>query len=444
MQTTTLAAPEQLTNFHAMRQAFYQHLFTRRRDAQFELLDALLLSPQARSLPELSLSPLFRRTWASVYAALEDGHQDAAWWRTWRVAQLPPQGHVVLAVDATAWLRRHAPSVPERQFVHTPSVAGPPVAIGQPYALISWVPTAHSSWALPLATTLIPTASNAQRIAVEQIHQLEQARDPHDTSIWLYVADGGYSGLDFFTAVPIERSAVIVRLRRDRVLVGPPPPYRGRGRRPKHGARFACAEPQSWGVPAQEQQLLDAHWGQVTLRAWTGLHDRRQADCPFSVLQVQVHQEQATPPPPLWLAWRGPAAVQPEDVWRAYAHRWSIEPSIRFRKEALGWTRPAVVSKEAQANWTEVVAAACWLLYGAREVVRDQPLPWQRGQTVLTPGRVRAGLGALLCVVGTPAQPPRRSGKGRGWPVGRVRQRRERYVLVPKTPPEKRRKRKKR
>jgi hypothetical protein len=444
MQTTPPAAPPQLTNFNATRQALYQHLFTRRRDAQFELLDALLLSPQARSLPELSLSPLFRRTWASVYAALEDGQQDAAWWRAWRVAQLPQQGRVVHAVDATAWLRRHAPTVPERQFVHAPSVAGPPVAIGQPYALVSWVPTPHSSWALPLATTLIPVTSNAQLTAVEQIQHLEQARAPADESIWLYVADGGYSGLDFLTAVPTERSAVIVRLRRDRVLVGPPPPYRGRGRRPKHGARFACAEPDTWGAPSAEQHLEDAHWGRVTVRAWTALHDRRRAACPFSVLQVQVHQEQAQPPPPLWLAWRGPAVVQPEEVWRAYAHRWSIEPSIRFRKEQLGWTRPAVVSKAAQANWTELVAAGCWLLYQAREVVRDRPLPWQRGQTALTPGRVRAGLGALLCLVGTPAQAPQPRGKGQGWPVGRVRKRRERHALVPKTPPEKRRKRKKR
>lgn len=444
MLTTPPAAPPQLTNFIATRQALYQHLFTRRQDAQFELLDALLLSPQARSLPELSLCPVFRRTWASVYAALEDGQHDATWWRHWRLAQLPQQGRVALAVDATAWLRRHAPTVPERQFVHAPSVAGPPVAIGQPYALISWVPQPHSSWALPLATTLIPATSNAQLAAVEQIRQLEQARAPTDQSIWLYVADGGYSGLDFFTAVPTARSAVIVRLRRDRVLVGPPPPYRGRGRRPKHGARFACAEPDTWGAADQEQQLVDEQWGQVTLRAWHALHDRRRADCPFSVLQVQVHQEQGSPPPPLWLAWRGPPAVQPAEVWRAYAHRWSIEPSIRFRKEQLGWTRPAVVSKEAQANWTELVAAGFWVLYAARELVSDRPLPWQRGQQNLTPGRVRAGLGALLCMVGTPAQPPRPRGKGGGWPVGRVRKRRERHALVRKPLPHKRRKRKKR
>jgi len=42
------------------RQAIYDHGLTRARDAQFELVDALLLSPPIRSFPELSLSPVFR------------------------------------------------------------------------------------------------------------------------------------------------------------------------------------------------------------------------------------------------------------------------------------------------------------------------------------------------------------------------------------------------
>ena len=58
------------------RQAVYDHGLTRARDAQFELLDALLLSLPIRSFPELSLSPLFRRRWPSAYATIEQGEQD--------------------------------------------------------------------------------------------------------------------------------------------------------------------------------------------------------------------------------------------------------------------------------------------------------------------------------------------------------------------------------
>jgi hypothetical protein len=40
------------------------------RDSQFELVDALLLNSEGRSGVELSLNPVFRRGWRSVYAAL--------------------------------------------------------------------------------------------------------------------------------------------------------------------------------------------------------------------------------------------------------------------------------------------------------------------------------------------------------------------------------------
>src|SRR5436309_1200964 len=51
-----------------LRQQMY-HCFERSRDGLFNLSDALLSEPQARSLPELSLSVFFQRRWPSVYAA---------------------------------------------------------------------------------------------------------------------------------------------------------------------------------------------------------------------------------------------------------------------------------------------------------------------------------------------------------------------------------------
>mgnify|MGYP007051342034 CR=1 len=70
---------EQFNSLIEFRQAVYDQGLTRARDAQFELSDALLLSPPLRSFPELSLSPVFRRQWPSVYAAIEEGEQDQAW-----------------------------------------------------------------------------------------------------------------------------------------------------------------------------------------------------------------------------------------------------------------------------------------------------------------------------------------------------------------------------
>src|ERR671932_466725 len=69
--------------------------FTRRADALFELGDALLCAPAVPSLPHLSLQPVCRRGWGSVYAALARGQIDAERLRDLLASQLPdggPQG----------------------------------------------------------------------------------------------------------------------------------------------------------------------------------------------------------------------------------------------------------------------------------------------------------------------------------------------------------------
>ena len=42
------------------------------RDATFELMDAVLVTRNVYSFAELSLSPVFRRKWPSLYEALDD------------------------------------------------------------------------------------------------------------------------------------------------------------------------------------------------------------------------------------------------------------------------------------------------------------------------------------------------------------------------------------
>lgn len=53
------------------RQAAYQCL-CRAKDATFELMDAVLLTRNAYSLADLSLCPIFRRKWSSIYEAIQD------------------------------------------------------------------------------------------------------------------------------------------------------------------------------------------------------------------------------------------------------------------------------------------------------------------------------------------------------------------------------------
>src|SRR5512139_131033 len=61
--------PQIISQVQQFRQELYQ-LLPARRDALLDLLDALCSSPQACSVVELSLSPLFRREYGSLSDAI--------------------------------------------------------------------------------------------------------------------------------------------------------------------------------------------------------------------------------------------------------------------------------------------------------------------------------------------------------------------------------------
>jgi hypothetical protein len=170
------------------------------------------------------------------------------------------------------------------------------------------------------------------------------------------------------------------------------------------------------------------------------LHEKKGTDVPYDVIRARVHLERSQPPPALWLAWLSPnplpstLTITLETIWRAYISRWPIEPGIHFRKETLGWTMPRFQTKEAGDRWTELTAIACWLLYLARPIVEDTPLPWQKPQQRLTPQRVQQGIYPIFALLGSPARPPKKRGIAPGWPHGRQRTPKQRYAVVKKTP----------
>jgi hypothetical protein len=114
---------EQFNNLIEFRQAIYDQGLTRARDAQFELLDALLLNPSIRSFPELSLSPVFRRKWPSIYAAIEEGQQEQAWLEGYFSQQIPTTSPQLFPLDSTAWPHPAAKTLADRQYVYSPTAA---------------------------------------------------------------------------------------------------------------------------------------------------------------------------------------------------------------------------------------------------------------------------------------------------------------------------------
>lgn len=425
---------EQHNKLIEFRQLVYRHGLRRERDAQFELVDALLLSPTVESFPALSQSPAFRRKWSSAYTAIKRGRQDPVWLRRYLSQQVPSERVSVFALDPSVWPRPRTRTLQELRYERSPTQAirGYSIVKGYAYSMLAWIPQRGKSWALPLDTRRIAGKQTAVEVGVEQVKTLCQNRP--DACLDVIVADGAFGNHRFLGGIKDLSCAVVVRLRRDRVLYGEPGPYQGKGRPRVHGRRFAFKEPQTWGPPDEQMCFEDERYGQVYLRCWHNLHAKQDASTPFSVIRAEVHLEREKPPDPIWLGCLGAHAHTVRDKWLWFDQRWTIEPAFRFRKRRLRWTLPHFQQADRCDRWTRLVDIAYWQVFLARHLVSDQPLPWQKSQTDLTPGRVTQGFGALFAQIGSLACPPQTRGKSPGWPAGHPRTRPKRYKVLKRGP----------
>ena len=442
--TQTNFTKENINKIIEFRQAIYENGLTARRDAQFDLLDALVSQGQVSSFARLSQSEQFRRKWSSLYAAVEDGRMDEAWLRKKLAQQVPVKGVCMFALDGSSWPRPRARTLEDRQFVYQASsdVNGGTVTIGYPYSCLEWVEESHTSWSLPVDVRRVKSTETAQELGAEQIKALVEARETYMEALDIIACDGKYGNSGFLRLVKDLRCGIVARQRCDRVLYHPPSPREPgkRGRNRIHGKRFAFKEPETWGDPDEICELNDPYWGQVRLECWNQLHEKKGVYVPCSVVRASVHLERTKPPTALWISWLAPKmfptgqTVTVETIWRAYGSRWPIEPGLHFRKETLGWTQPMFQTKEAGDRWTWLTALAAWIIFMARPIVADTPLPWQKPQQRMTPQRVQQSLRPIFALIGSPACLPKQRGKSPGWPKGKRRTPKTRYPVVKKTP----------
>lgn len=421
---------QQLNKLTAFRQAAYDCLGPA-RDALFELGDAVLLTPSVRSLAELSLAPVFRRRWPSVYAAVGDGQTDRSKLLRRYVEHMPTLARPVLAGDHTAWSRPKAYTLRDRTVEHQPTAVpgNRPITLGQGYSTLAWVPEPLGSWALPLLHERIASTDTPLACAAAQLRQVCDHLSQRPVALY----DSEYGCAPFVAATTDIAADTLMRLRPNLCLYGPPV-YKGRGRRPTHGAKFKLSAPLTWGDPVTTHETDDAQLGRVRVRLWRDLHLRKAPKQPLWVFYVERLDARGTrrDPKGLWLAWHGQDPLTLRDTWQLYLRRFAVDHWYRFAKQRLHWTVPLLSSPERAERWSDLMPLLSWQLWLARPIVADQPLPWQKAQATPTPGRVAQGMAGVLAMIGTPTQPPKRRGNAPGWPTGRVRQRRERHAVAKK------------
>lgn len=414
------------------RQSAYT-LLGKGKDAIFDLMDAVLTSPRVNSFVELSLSPVFRRAWSSLYAGLRSSRPQRRKLMQLSIEQMPTEGRPLLAGDHTAWPRSYARTLKDRTIEHQPTqIAGnKPIAVGHGFSTLAWIPETQGSWALPLRHERITSFETPLSRAAFQLKQV--CKDMKVRPIATY--DSEYGNASFVKQTSGIAADLLLRLRPNLCLWSAPPPYSGKGRPKVHGDKFKLSDSTTWSEPVAILEVEDPAWGQLQIQQWSQLHFRASATHPMQLLRIVADDKSRSnrSPKPMWLGWLGGEMLSLEQTWHAYLRRFAVDHWNRFAKQRLHWTLPHFGTTQLAERWSDLMPLLTWQLWLAREIVKDNPLPWQKSQPQLTPGLVAQGFPAILVVIDTPAGDPKLRGKSPGCSPGKPRQQRTRYPVVKKS-----------
>ncbi len=441
-----------LEELRAFRHQVYP-LFGCRRDALFELLDAILTAPTIETPAHLSLVPNCQRGWGSLYDALNAGTMD---WEQLEqlIASYPIADETAwYAVDASVWPRCDAETSTARGYYPHPyrHSHGQPIVAGWNYSWLVQLPRRCSSWTAPLRVRRLIPGENVNAVATEQIrswlHQAPQGVPDAPRPIFSF--DAGYDAVQLSLALADAPVSLLVRLRAGRCFYAEPTAQPKTGRPRRHGAKFVCADPTTWPEPTDQWSCDDPRYGHVCLRAWSGLHSVPQLHATRGTrgprplvrgtlirLEVARLPRPTKTPQPLWFWWTGPHPPDLAEVWQAYVARFAIEHTFRFFKQTLKWTTPKLRAPAAADRWTWLLLLAYVQLRLARDQVADVRLPWQSPlpSERRTPARVRRGFSQVLVHLGSPVTVPKPCGRSCGRPKGKRSPPAPRFPAVKLTP----------
>ncbi len=231
----------------------------RRRDALFELGDALLAAGPVPSPAHLSLQPLHRRGWGSRYDALAVGEIAAPALEAALATHPLAHGEPIDAVDASVWMRCDAETSPERAVYSHPSrhASGQPVVAGWAYHWIAQVGCAPDSWTAPMSVRRLRPHENVNVAAAEQIRAVLPRLPAAGAKPW-FVFDAGYDAVQLAQGLQDTDAALLVRLRAGRSFSADPTAQPPTGRPRRHGHTFDCSDPASWRPPTADGHGEDA------------------------------------------------------------------------------------------------------------------------------------------------------------------------------------------
>ena len=260
-----------LNTLQAFRHGMYS-CFGNAKDALCNLVDALASEAAASSFPELSFSPFFERSWASLYEALEDGQIDAQRLRQLFVdfAPLPAAGEIVfLGVDTSNLYRPEAQTAQDRTLVPIANLPKHTHAASPGWVMshVVLLPTHAGQGTFILDTARVASTDLATEVAARQLRAvvaLLLARGLHP----IIIGDRWYACAPFLTRLADVEACSLLRVKSNRVFYRPAPArLPGQlGASRKDGERFQCQDESSHGQPDESWEGLDAKGARIQVR----------------------------------------------------------------------------------------------------------------------------------------------------------------------------------
>jgi hypothetical protein len=429
------------TTLQSYRQQTYDSL-KRAGDALFNIVDALISETQAKSFPELSLSPFFERHWHSLYEAFQDGKIDQNRLQKVFVTYLPPPitgKRLILGIDGTSIPRPFSVTSPDRTAMpihdipHTIPKKSIAITFGWKYSTVTVLPDLPSSWTYILDQCRISSDKTDIQVAIEQLQQLVPLLPMRP----LILHDRGYDSTWFWcqcSGLPID---VLGRVKGNRCFYKPAPPPTGKQGRPRlDGAKLKPSDPSTHQNPDQKWQGKDAKGYPVEICWWENMHCKNARWLDLTIIQVKRPQAAGSERDPR-ISWFVYLGQDPHEgiahVALLYGLRFSQEHGYRFDKQAFLWTKPRLRTPEQFDCWSQIVAIAHNHVVLARDVVKAELHPWENKHRVPTPQQVRRGLTKILSQLGTPSRPPKPRGKSKGRKKGTLIGKATRFPIVHKT-----------
>jgi hypothetical protein len=427
--------------FAQFRSTLYYLHFNNRNDTLMDLLDALCSHYHARSVVELSLNPLFKRDYNSLYKAITGYQPEKALLSPAELAQpyLPPlwKGKVYLmAVDTTPCPRPYAFKLTERECVYKPSpIKGQiPITYGHEYSFVNLLTersSLHSpAWTIPLSVKRVSRESR-EPLTIAQVRALlENPNLSLCQKLCLQLGDTKYSTPAYLAAfADLPNLITLVRSRSNRKYYFPAQTkaQAGRGHPAWYGKAMKLADPTTWPQPDEEITLPKTnhkgqrHW--VQIQAWQKVLMRGKCKrfqlpmqrYPFTLVRIGLYNDrkELVFADPLWLIVMGRERqkLSLEEIYAAFCERSSMEHFFRFSKRNLLLDKFQTCETEHEESWWQLVTLAYLQLWVAREYATCLPRPWEQHlpqvkEQHLSPTMVQRSFGEIIRQFGPPSQRP--------------------------------------